>query len=241
MATIPTGPTSASVTTIVTPKPASAAPSGSSVLWVAYRLRASRWPTASNGTARAKAASTVAVSRTSSASNAPPPSSTSMASGPTMIRPIAARIDTTAIVAALFRTWRLNPARSPAAHEAESVGKTASEIATPISATGTLWKFRAKLTAVTLPTTSVLATRVKNRNVSGSIGWLIILGTIRRRNSCRDFIRRSSRNLTRTVVRRMPIRRIPRWRNEPSTAPTAAAAIPRRSWRSTVPRTIPTL
>ena len=101
MATIPTGSTSASVTAIVTANPATEAPSGSSVLWVAYRLRASRWPRASNGTARANAASTVAVSRTSSASKAPPPSSTSMASGATMTSPIAAITETTAIVIAL--------------------------------------------------------------------------------------------------------------------------------------------
>ena len=135
----------------------------------------------------------------------------------------------------------MNPGRSPAAHELDSPGNAASEIATPISATGTLWKFRAKLTAVTLPATRVVATRVKNRNVSGSIGWLSILGTIRRRNSWIAAMRRSSRNRTRTVVRRIPTSRIPRCRNEPMTAPTAAAAIPIRSCRRTVPSTIPTL
>ena len=46
--------------------------------------------------------------------------------------------------------------------------------------TGTLAKFRAKLTELTLPGSSVEASAVKNRNVSGSIGWLTILGTMSR-------------------------------------------------------------
>ncbi len=75
--------TSASVATIVTPNPTSAASERQVVLWVAYRPRARRWPSASNGTASANATSTVDVSRTSSASNAPPPSRTSIAVGPT--------------------------------------------------------------------------------------------------------------------------------------------------------------
>ena len=83
------------------------------------------------------------------------------------------------------------------AQAADRAGNAASEIETPISATGTLWKLRAKLTAETLPATRVEATLVKNRNVSGSIGWLTILGTISRRNSWRAGIRRSSRRRTR--------------------------------------------
>ena len=46
--------------------------------------------------------------------------------------------------------------------------------------TGTLWKLRAKLTALMLPATMVDATEVKNRNVSGSIGCDSALGIDRR-------------------------------------------------------------
>ena len=195
----------------------------------------------SNGTEIAKATSTVAVSTTSAESKAPPPSRTSMASGPTMASPTAAITDTTTMVVALLLTSRENPARSPAAHALDRVGKAATEIATPISATGTLWKLRAKLTAETLPATSVDATLVKNRNVSGSIGWLAILGTMSLPNSSSAGIRRSSRKRTRTVVLVMPMRRMPRCRNEPMTAPSAAASIPSRWWNSTVPAMMPTL
>ena len=63
---IPTPSTSASVVATVTPNPASDASTASTVLCVAYRPRAIRWPSASNGTASANAASTEAVSATSS-------------------------------------------------------------------------------------------------------------------------------------------------------------------------------
>ncbi len=111
----------------------------------------------------------------------------------------------------------------------------------PTSDTGTLWKLRAKLTALTLPATSVVATLVKNRNVSGSIGWLAILGTISRRNSRTAGIRRSSRGRIRTGVRVIPITRIPRWSSAPATAPTAAARIPSWPCSRKVPPAIPTL
>ena len=139
------------------------------------------------------------------------------------------------------RTSRPNPPRSPAAHAAERPGNAASAIDTPISDTGTLWKLRANETAETLPAASVVATLVKNRNVSGSMGWLSILGTISRRNSRSAGIRRSRRGRSGTVERRMPTTRIPRWRLAPMTAPIAAALIPSVSWNSSVPAAMPTL
>lgn len=54
---------------------------------------------------------------------------------------------------------------------------------------GTLWKLRAKLTAETLPTESVVATDVKNRKVIGSTGWLAIFGNMSRTNSRNDAVR----------------------------------------------------
>ena len=147
----------------------------------------------------------------------------------------------TVIVIAFVRTSRPNAARSPDAQTADSDGNAASEIATPTSATGTLWKFRAKLTEVTEPAASPEATLVKNRNVIGSIGWASILGTMSSRNSRRAAIRSRRRGRIRTLERAMPTTRIPRWSDAPRTAPTAAAWIPIRSWRSTVPATIPTL
>ncbi len=65
IAMTPTRSTSASVVTTVTPKPASDARTGSTVLCVAYRPRAVMWPSASNGTAIANAVSTDAVTATS--------------------------------------------------------------------------------------------------------------------------------------------------------------------------------
>jgi hypothetical protein len=164
-----------------------------------------------------------------------------MASGPTMTRPTAATVPRTPIVIALRLTSRRKPERSPAAHDAERPGKAASAIETPISATGTLWKLRAKLMELTDPAASVLATLVKNRKVSGSIGWLTILGTISRTNSRMAGVRTSSRNRSGTDERRIPTTRIPRWSDAPMTAPTAAALMPIASWNSTVPATIPAL
>ena len=150
-------------------------------------------------------------------------------------------VESTPIVSAFLRTSRPNPPRSPAAHAADRPGKAASAIDTPSSDTGTLWKLRANETAETLPATSVVATAVKNRNVSGSMGWLIILGSISPRNSRSAGMRRSRRGRMRTVVCRMPTTRMPRCRQAPITAPTAAALIPSLSWSSSVPPAMPRL
>ena len=98
------------------------------------------------GTARANAASTVAVSATSSASNAPPPRRTPIASGPRARadrrdrreHPDRERVD--ADLAA-------EPAPVARRHAADRPGNAASAIDAPISATGTLWKLRANDTA----------------------------------------------------------------------------------------------
>ena len=164
-----------------------------------------------------------------------------MASGPTTTSPTTATSVPAVIVSALVRTCCRKPAVSPDAQAAERIGNAASAIATPISDTGTLWKLRAKLSEVTLPAASVLATRLKNRNVSGSIGWLSILGSISRTNSWSAGICRSSRGLMRTSERRTPTILIARCSSAPITAPTAAARMPSSSWRSTVPPTIPRL
>ena len=63
------------------------------------------------------------------------------------------------------------------------IGKAEIANAAPIRLTGTLWKFRAKLTELTEPGASVEASAVKYRKVSGSIGWLTIFGIINRMNS----------------------------------------------------------
>ena len=76
-----------------------------------------------------------------------------------------------AIVGRFVPRIRTKPARSPAAQAADdSAGKAASENATPMRLTGTLWKLRAKLTDDEAALASADATRVKNRKVSGSIG-----------------------------------------------------------------------
>ena len=184
--------------TTVTAKPASEARTGSTVLCVAYRPRAVRWPSASNGTAIANAVSTDAVTATSSASNSPPPSRTSIASGATIASRIAEIVVRMPIVSRFVRTRRPNAARSPAAQTPDSDGNAASEIAIPTIATGTLWKLRAKLTAVMDPAASVEATLVKNRNVIGSIGWASILGSISQPNSWSAGMRTRSRGRMRT-------------------------------------------
>ena len=174
------------VVATVTANPASEAASGSSVLWVAYRPRASRCPIASNGTDSANAREHGRRQRARPRHRrrrhraAPRWRAARRSRARSPRRPTPRRSST-----ALLRTSRRNPGRSPAAQAPDRVGKAASEMATPIRATGTLWKLRAKLTAETLPATRVEATLVKNRNVSGSIGWLAILGTISSRNSWR--------------------------------------------------------
>ena len=113
--------------------------------------------------------------------------------------------------------------RSPGANCADRAGKAAIANEAPIRLTGTLAKLRAKLTELTDAGTRVEANAVKNRKVSGSIGWLTILGIISRTNSARPFVRRPSRTRGRNEVRLIPTRRIPRWASEPTTAPMAAA------------------
>ena len=164
-----------------------------------------------------------------------------MASGATIASSTAEIVVRMPIVSRFVRTRRPNAPRSPAAQTPDSDGNAASEIAMPTSATGTLWKLRAKLTAVMDPAASVDATLVKNRNVIGSIGWASILGSISQPNSWSAGIRSRIRGRIRTGERVMPTTRMPRWSDAPRIAPTAAAKIPMRSWSSTVPATIPTL
>src|SRR5450759_852957 len=146
-ATTPMRLTSKSVVMTVSPNPATDASTGRTVLCVAYTARASRLLSASNGTDRENATSTVAVRATSSAPKAPPPRNTSIAIGPTTARPPAARSVRPPIVARLTRTRRRKAGRSFAAQAADRAGNAAREKATPMSDTGTLWKFRAKLMA----------------------------------------------------------------------------------------------
>ena len=101
---------------------------------------------------------------------------------------------------------------------------------TPSSATGTLWKLRAKLTERRCPPASLEATAVKNRNVIGSIGWLDHLGEHEAEELAHgrhpDVEPRPDPEASSA---RMPTTRIPRWSSAPSTAPMAAAKIPSRS------------
>ena len=147
------GPRAPGSTTIVTANPASDASSGSSVLWVAYRPRASRWPRASNGTASANAASTVAVEpdvlgveRAAAEQHLdrerPDDDEPDRRERPTAT-PIVERA--AAGPGAGTRRGRRPPRRRTAS------GRRRARSTTPISATGTLWKLRAKLTAETLP------------------------------------------------------------------------------------------
>ena len=85
------------------------------------------------------------------------------------------------MVARLVATRRVKRARSPSAAAADITGKAVTAKATPMRATGTLWKLRAKLTALMLPAAKVEATEVKKRNVSGSMGWATALGIESRR------------------------------------------------------------
>ena len=125
--------------------------------------------------------------------------------------PTAATIVRTVIVARFRPKVRPNVRRSPAANDADRSGKAAIANAAPTTLTGTLAKFRAKLTELTLPGSSDEASAVKNRNVSGSIGWLIILGIMSRPNSPSPRVRRLSRGLGRNGVRQIPTSRIARW------------------------------
>ena len=72
-------------------------------------------------------------------------------SSATRARPSAASTVRTAIMTRLVRTRPAKRARSPAAYVAERTGNAATEKATPMRLTGTLWKLRAKLTELTLP------------------------------------------------------------------------------------------
>ena len=124
----------------------------------------------------------------------------------------------------------------------ESAGKAAMANDAPMRLTGTLWKLRAKLTELTDPAASVDATEVKYRNVSGSMGWLAILGTISRRNSPTPCVR--SRKLgTRagTLVREMPTTRIARWATAPPRHRSRRVDAHSSGQQDSVPATIPPL
>ncbi len=84
-----------------------------------------------------------------------------MAVPPTRNNPIAAPVVRIAIRARLIPNTRLNPRRSPDATAADMTGKAAIANEAPMRLTGTLWKFRAKLTELTEPGTSVEASAVK--------------------------------------------------------------------------------
>ena len=58
-------------------------------------------------------------------------------------------------------TRRVKRGRSPSEAAAAMTGNAATANAMPMRLTGTLWKFRAKLTALMLPAASVDATDVK--------------------------------------------------------------------------------
>ena len=91
--------------------------------------------------------------------------------------PTAATTDTTPIVTALLRTSRRNPGRSLPPRNPTGWGRPRARWRRRSGRPGRSGSCAAKLTAETLPATRVEATLVKNRNVSGSIGWLAILGT----------------------------------------------------------------
>ena len=110
------------------------------------------------------------------------------------------------------------------------------------SATGTLWKLRAKLTAVTLPAASVVATLVKNRNVSGSMGWLSILGSISRTNSrSAGQAQVQPRAGCGTDERSIPTTRMPRWSEGADDGPDGRGPDAELSWSSSVPPAMPAL
>ena len=120
-------------------------------------------------------------------------------------------------------------------------GNAATENATPMRLTGTLWKFRAKLTVLMLPAASVDATAVKYRNVSGSMGWLMAFGIDRRTYSRKPCDRRAKDGRYRKSVRTISSTRTPRCISAPMTVPIAAPRIPSFGPRTTVPSTIPVL
>ena len=231
--------TSASVVATVTAEPGQRRERrGSTVLWVAYRPRASRWPErverdGERERREHRRRDARRPRRRTRRRRAAPRSR----AGRRSTSPIAAAIvqDADRERVASGRAAR-TPARSPAAQTADRAGNAASEMATPISATGTLWKLRAKLTAVTRP----------GRERRGDAG----------EEQERERLDRVAEHLghhqpqelaegrhpevaagtgSRTVERVMPTTRIPRWSDAPMTAPTAAAVIPIRSWSSTVP------
>src|SRR3954451_10674767 len=110
---------------------------------------------------RLNAARTAPVRWTSSASNDSPPRNVSTTRVDTTYTTTAAALVITRIVARFERVRRTNSKRSPEAATRDSTGNAATENATPIRLTGTLWKFRAKLTELTLPAMRVDATDVK--------------------------------------------------------------------------------
>ena len=83
-------------------------------------------------------------------------------------------------------------ARSPSDAAVAMTGNAATAKAMPTRLTGTLWKLRAKLTALMPPTASVEATDVKKRKVSGSTGAARALGIDRRTYSRKPAERRAS-------------------------------------------------
>jgi hypothetical protein len=173
--------------------------------------------------------------------NSSPPRRTSIA------KRLRTKSSTAAIVvnSAIRPTFRVRirryPARSPAAAAVDSAGNAASAKEIPMTVTGTLWKLRAKLTELIPPTASVDARALSWRNVRGSIGWLAILGSISLPNWRMAGIRSRIAGRSRTVVRRMPTTRTPRWSTAPRIAPTAGPKIPILGARRIVPATSPAL
>ena len=157
------------------------------------------------------------------------------------ISPIAEQIVSTPIDSVFIRTIRANVRLSPAEYAVASMGKAASENATPNRLTGTLWKFRARLTEVMLPATRVDATLVKNRNVSGSMGLDAVFGSASRKKSRSPATCSASRARMWNAVPRMPTTRIPRWRPAPITAPIAAPKMPNSGLRTSAPNARPAL
>ena len=143
------------------------------------------------------------------------------------MRTIAAAVVMRAMLIRFVRSTRRKPCRSSVACAVDSAGNAANANATPMTLTGTLWKLRAKLTAVTLPAASVVATDVKKRNVIGSTGWLTTFGSMSRTNSRTEAVRKDPPRPIRKRLDRSPMKRLARCRTAPMTAPIAGPKIPR--------------
>ena len=180
------------------------------------------------------------VRATSSASNAPPPRRIPIASLPTTISADRGEPRSPPDGEHVVAQDPGEAARSPAAATADSDGNTASENAAPMSTTGTLWKLRAKLTELTAPAPSRVATRVKNRKISGSTGGRPSWGHQAQELPERR-VRTASWGRIRMSLRAIPTARTARWSTAPTTAPTAAAKMPIDRQSRTVPATMPAL